>query len=139
MDNEGIPKMKKNMLWEIAIFILIFCGSGCTTVSEKQETGKLELTGKGECIKWVSVGTLVSVGPATESTQHPGRLKSTILGETKFSRTRVETTEGIYIVGEKIGLVEKGVAVSVGYDASGGSPEAPSYLAFGGKRYKIVH
>ncbi len=85
-------------------------------------------------VKWISIGTLVSVGPDTESTRRPGRLESAVLGETKFSRTRVETTEGVYIVSGKIGLVETGIPVSVGYDASG----TPSYLAFGGKRYKIV-
>ena len=127
--------MKKS---NILIVTLIFLGSGCTTVPEKQGIGKLKLPGASEPVKWVSIGTLVSVGPAMESTRRPGRLESTILGETKFSRTRVETTEGIYIVGDKIGLVKMGTPVSVGYDASDEYPEAPSYLNLGGEQYKIV-
>jgi len=93
---------------------------------------------KSEPVKWVSVGTLVRVGPDMESTRRPGRLESAILGETKLSRTRIETTEGVYIVSGKIGLVETGVPVSVGYDSSDEYPDAPSYLAFGGERYEIV-
>ena len=73
-----------------------------------------------------------------ESTSRPNRLGSAVLGETKLSRTRIETTEGVYIVGDKIGFVETGVPASVGYDASDEYPDAPSYLAFGGKRYEIV-
>ncbi|MHC4617847.1 MAG: hypothetical protein ACYTEQ_08855 [Planctomycetota bacterium] len=130
--------MKKMMLWKITVIVLIFLNSGCTTAPEKQETGKLKFPDKSEPIKWVSVGTLVSVGPDTEPTRHPDQLRSAILGETKFSRTRVETTEGVYIVGDKIGLVETGIPVSVGYDPSDEYPNTPSYLAFGGKRYKIV-
>jgi hypothetical protein len=93
---------------------------------------------KSEAVKWVSAGTLVSVGPAMESTSRPGRASSAVLGETKLSRTRVETTEGVYIVSETIGIAETGVPVNVGYDSSDEYPDAPSYLAFGGKRYKIV-
>ena len=93
---------------------------------------------KGEAVKWVSAGTLLSVGPDTESTRRPDRLESAIIGETKFSRTRVETTKGVYIVGDKIGVIETGIPVSAGYDSSDKYPEAPSYLAFGGERYKIV-
>ncbi len=91
-----------------------------------------------EAVKWVSAGTLVSVGPDTESTRQPSRVKSAVLGETKLSRTRVETTEGVYIVGNKIGIVETGVPVRVGYDSSDEYPGAPSYLSFGGQRYKIA-
>ncbi len=93
---------------------------------------------KSEAVKWVSVGTLVSVGPDMESTRHPGRVKSAILGETKLGRTRVETTEGVYIVSDKIGIAEMGVPVRVGYDSSDEYPGTPSYLAFGGQRYKIA-
>ena len=89
---------------------------------------------KSEAVKWVSAGTLVSVGPDVESTRQPGRVKSAVLGETRLSRTRVETTEGVYIVGDKIGIAEMGVPVRVGYDSS----ETPSYLSFGGQRYKIA-
>ena len=122
------------MLWKITIITLAFLGSGCTTVTEKQETGKLKLPVTGEPVKWVSVGTLVGVVPDMESTSRPGRVGAAVLGETKFSRTRVETTEGVYIVSGKIGVVETGVPVRVGYDAS----DSPSYLAFGGEQYEIV-
>ena len=76
----------------------------------------------------------MSVGPDMESTRHPGRLESAVLGETKLSRTRVETTKGVYIVSGKIGLVKTGTPVSVGYDTS----DIPSYLTFGGEQYEIV-
>ena len=89
-------------------------------------------------VMWVSVGTLVSVGPDMESTHRPSRLGSAMLGETKLNRTRVETTEGVYIVSDKIGLVETGIPVSIGYDTSDEYPDAPSYLAFRGERYEIV-
>ncbi len=130
--------MKKLMLWKITIVTLIFLSGGCTTAPEKQEARKLKLPSKSEPVKWVSVGTLVSVGPDMESTRHPDRLRSAVLGETTFTRTRVETTEGVYIVSGKIGLVETGVPVSVGYDASDEYPDAPSHLAFGGEQYEIV-
>jgi hypothetical protein len=73
-----------------------------------------------------------------ESTRRPGRLGSAVLGETKLSRTRVETTKGVYIISDKIGVVEPGVPVSVVYDLSGEYRDTPSYLAFGGKQYEIV-
>ena len=130
--------MKKMMLWKITIVTLVFLGSGCATVPGRQETGKLKLPGKSEPVKWVGVGTLVSVGPARKSARHPDPVKSAIFGETRFSRTRVETTEGVYTVGEKIGVVETGIPVSVGYGASDEYPEAPSYLKLGGKRYELV-
>ena len=121
------------MLWKIAVATLIFLSSGCS-----QETRELKSLGKSESIKWVNVGILVSVGPDMESTSRPSRLGSAMLGETKLNRTRVETTEGIYIISGKIGLVETGIPVSIGYDASDGYPDAPSYLAFGDERYEIV-
>ena len=93
---------------------------------------------KSESVKWVSAGTLVSASPDTESTPHPGRLKTAVLGETTFNRTRVETTEGVYIISDKIGIVETGVPVSVGYESSGKYPDSPSYLTIRGERYKIV-
>ena len=110
--------MKRCIL--IAVFMVI---TGCS--SEVVQS---------EAVKWVSAGTLVSVAPDMESTRPAGRAKSAILGEAKLSRTRVETTEGVYIVGDKIGIAETGVSVRVGYDSS----ETPSYLFFGGQRYKIV-
>ena len=121
------------MLWKIAVVTLIFLSSGCS-----QEARELKSSRKSEPIKWVNVGTLVSVGPDMESTRRPSRLGSAVLGETKLNRTRVETTEGVYIISGKIGLVETGIPVSIGYDASDGYPDAPSYLAFGDERYEIV-
>jgi hypothetical protein len=92
-------------------------------------------------VKWVSAGTLVSVGPDVVSTRSPDRLQEAMIGETKFNRTRIETTEGVYIVHGKIGTVHEGVAVTVGYDKTSASEElrdVPLYLSFGGKRYEIV-
>ncbi len=89
-------------------------------------------------VNWVSVGTLVSVSPDLESTRRSGRLGSAVLGETKLSRTRVETTKGVYIISDKIGITEIGIPVSVGYDLSDEHRDTPSHLAFGGKQYKIV-
>ena len=93
---------------------------------------------KSEAVKWVSVGTLVSVGPDMESTRHPGRARSAILGETKLSRTRVETTEGVYIVSDQIGIAQTGIPVRVGYNSSDENQGTPLYLSFGGQRYKIA-
>ncbi|MHC4216109.1 MAG: hypothetical protein ACYSWP_22375 [Planctomycetota bacterium] len=93
---------------------------------------------KNESVKWVSAGTLVSASPDTESTPHPGRVKTAVLGETTFNRTRVETSEGVYIVSDKIGVVETGAPVSVGYVSSDKYPDSPSYLTIRGERYKIV-
>ncbi len=121
------------MLWKIVVVTLIFLSSGCS-----QDAGELKSSRKSEPIKWVNVGTLVSVGPDMESTRRPGRLGSAVLGETKLSRTRVETTKGVYIISYKIGIVETGIPVSVGYDSSDEYRDTPSYLAFGGERYKIV-
>ena len=121
------------MLWKIAVVTLVFLSSGCG-----QEARELKSSRKSEPIKWVNVGTLVRVSPDMESTRRPSRLGSAVLGETKLNRTRVETTEGVYIVSGKIGLIETGIPVSIGYEASDGYSDAPSYLAFGGKRYEIV-
>jgi hypothetical protein len=96
---------------------------------------------KSEAVKWVSFGTLVSARPEVESTRHPGRVKSAILGEIELGHTRVETTEGVYIVSDKVGVVQEGVPVTVGYSKKGSSDEyrdTPSYLAFGGNRYEIL-
>jgi hypothetical protein len=121
-------------VWPIVIvsFALLGCG-GCTS-SQKQQAGPA----RGGSIRWVSVGTLVSVAPDTESTSHPGHLKSAILGDTNMSRTRVETTEGIYTVRDKIGIIETGSPVGVGYDPSGKYPDTPSLLTIGDAQYEIV-
>ena len=139
--------MKKMMLWKITIVALVFLGGGCAAVPKGQEAGKLEKPGAGECFKWVSAGTVLSMGPALVATYPPGQLASThrtgnletqIFGDTKLTRTRVETTEGVYLVGDKIAIVEKGTPVIVGYDSSGKYPDKPSYLVVRDKQYKIV-
>jgi hypothetical protein len=132
-------RMKTLMLCKIIVVAFMFFVSGCNTVSEKQEAGDLKLLSKDEPVKWVSVGTLISVGPDMELTRRPSRLGSVVLGETKLSRTRVETSEGVYIISGKIGVVEIGVPVSIGYKLSDEYPDTPSYLAFGGEQYQIVH
>ena len=118
----GDKAMKKCLL-----IVGILVAAGCSN----------EAAIKSESVKWVSAGTLVSVRPDTESTSHPGRLKTAVLGETTFNRSRVETTEGVYIISDKIGLVEIGIPVSIGYE-SDKYPDSPSYLTVRGKRYKIV-
>ena len=121
------------MLWKIAVVTLVFLSSGCG-----QEARELKSSRKSEPIKWVNIGTLVRVSPDMESTRRPSRLGSAVLGETTFSRTRVETTKGVYLVSDKIGIVEVGTPVSLGYDASDEYPNNPSYLAIGGEQYEIV-
>ena len=130
--------MEKQILWKIIVVIAILFGSGCTTSPENRGAGGIELLSKGEPVEWIDVGTLVSVGPDMEPTRPPGRLQSAILGETTFGRTRIETTEGVYIVDDKVGVVEIGAPVSVGYSASDQRSGTPSYLTLGGKRYQIV-
>ena len=90
-----------------------------------------------EVAKWENAGTLVSVRPANETTRSPGRL-GTALGETEVGRTRVETTEGIYIVHGKIGVANTGIPVKVGYGSSDENRGTPSYLALGGQKYEIA-
>ncbi len=139
--------MRKMMLWEITIVALVFLGGGCATVPEGQGAGKLKVPGESERFKWVSAGTLVSVGPAIEATYPPGQLASThrsgnletqIFGDTKLTRTRVETTEGVYLVGDKIAIVETGTPVSLGYESPDKYPDRPSYLVVRGKQYEVV-
>lgn len=131
--------MGKVMLWKIAIVTLVFLFNGCDTVPENQGAGKLQFSGKSGAVKWVNAGTLVSVRPDLESTRRPGRKASALLGETMFGRTRVETTKGVYVVGDKImGVVETGSLVSVGYKESDEYPGMPSYLSLGGRQYEIV-
>ena len=94
-----------------------------------------------EVARWENVGTLVSVRPAEEPTRLSGRL-GTALGENEMGRTRVETTEGVYIVHGKINVAQTGMPVKVGYDkkdSSGKSQDMPSYLSLGGRQYQIAH
>ena len=139
--------MKKMMLWKITIVALVLLACGCDTVPKAQGVPEPGLPGKDESVRWVSAGTLVSMGPAMEATYPPGQLASThrsgnletqIFGDTKLSRTRVETTEGVYLVGEKIAVVETGVPVIVGYEPSGKHPDTPSYLVVRDKQYEVV-
>jgi hypothetical protein len=90
--------------------------------------------------RWESAGTLVSVSPAEEPTRAPGRV-GVALGDTEMGRTRVETTEGVYIVHGKINVAQVGSIVTVGYvkkDSLGEQGDEPAYLAFSGQRHEIV-
>ena len=129
--------MKKMMLWKITIVALVFLGGGCTTGPKGQWAGKPGCPDKGECFKWVSAGTLVSVGPAMEATLPSSQVESDIFGPTKLTRTRVETTEGVYLVSEKIAIVETGISVIVGYDSPDKYPDTPSYLVLRDRQYKV--
>ena len=93
-----------------------------------------------EVARWENAGTLVSVSPAEEPTRPPGRL-GTALGENEMGRTRVETTEGVYIVHGKISVANTGMPVRLGYDKKDSSDElqdTPSYLSFGGQQHRIA-
>ena len=99
--------------------------------------GLLIVTGcANQVARWENVGTLVSVGPAEASSRSPGRM-GTALGENEWGLTRVETTEGTYIITEKISVSQAGVPVKVGYDEKD-SQGKPSYLSVGGRQYKIA-
>ena len=93
-----------------------------------------------EVARWENAGTLVSVRPAEESTRPPGRL-GTALGENEMGLTRVETTEGVYIVHGKISVAQTGMPVKLGYekkDSPGESQDTPSYLSFGSRQLRIA-
>jgi hypothetical protein len=93
-----------------------------------------------EVARWEDAGTLVSVRPAEEATRPPGRA-GTALGDTEMGRTRVETTEDVYIVHGKISVAQTGMPVKVGYDKkdpSGESQDMPSYLSLGDRKYQIA-
>ena len=124
----------KKMMCGIVIVAFSFLGCGPDTADQRQEPGAT----RGGSIRWVRVGTLISVAPDTESTPHPSQLKSAILGDTQLSRTRVETTEGIYTVRDKISMIEVGSPVSVGYGPLDKYPDAPSLLTIGDDQYEIV-
>jgi len=94
-----------------------------------------------EVAKWEDGGKLVSVRPADESTRQPGRL-GTALGEEEMGLTRVETTEGVYIVHGKISVAHTGMPVRLGNDKKDSSDELqdkPSHLSLGGQKYQIAH
>ena len=94
-----------------------------------------------EVAKWENAGTLVSVRPAEETARPPGRA-GTALGENELGLTRVETTEGVYIVHGKISVAQTGMPVKLGYDKEDSSEElqdTPSYLSFGSQQLKIAH
>jgi hypothetical protein len=61
----------------------------------------------------------------------------TALGEHELGRTRVETTEGAYIVLDKVSSAQTGAPVKVGYSEKDSSDE-PSYLSLGGRQYRIA-
>jgi hypothetical protein len=94
-----------------------------------------------EVAKWENAGTLVSVSPAEETTRSPGRLE-TALGDKELGLTRVETTEGVYVVHGKISVANTGMPVKLGYskkDSSDELQDKPSCLSFGGQKYMIAH
>ena len=124
----------KKALWTMIIVAFSCMGCGPGAAAQKQQAG----AAKGGSIRWIRAGILVSVAPDTQSTPHPSRLKSAVLGDTQLSRTRVETTEGVYIVHDKVRIVETGAPVSVGYDSDDKYPDTPSLLAIGDTHYLIV-
>jgi len=86
--------------------------------------------------RWENAGTLVSVRPAEGTSRASGRI-GTALGENELGRTRVETTDGVYIVLDKVSSAQTGTLVKVGYDEKDSSDE-PSYLSLGGQQYQIA-
>jgi hypothetical protein len=102
----------------------------------------LGITGcSSEVAKWENAGTLVSVRPAEENARPPGRMGTT-LGEEEIGLTRVETTEGVYVVHGKISFAQTGMPVKLGYEKKDSSDElqdTPSYLSFGGQEHRIAH
>jgi hypothetical protein len=98
--------------------------------------GLLVLAGCASKIaRWEDAGTLVSVRPADQPTRTPGRV-GTALAENEMGRTRVETTEGVYVVSGKINVAQVGDPVKLGY-AKTDSPDDPTHLAIGGQQYQI--
>ena len=65
--------------------------------------------------KWENAGTLVSVSPDEVTTRSPGR-SGTALGDDKLGRTHIETTEGVYIIRDKISVAQTDMPVKIGYD-----------------------
>ena len=98
--------------------------------------GLLVLAGCASKIaRWEDAGTLVSIRPADQPTRAPGRV-GTALGENEMGRTRVETTEGVYVVSGKINVAQVGDSVKLGY-AKTKNPDEPTHLAVGGQQYQI--
>ena len=89
-----------------------------------------------EVARWENAGTLVSVRPAEGTSRASGRM-GTALGEAELGRTRVETTESVYIVLDKVSSAQIGTPVKVGYDKKDSS-DGPSYLSLGGRQYPIA-
>ena len=86
--------------------------------------------------KWENAGTLVSIRPAEGTSRASGRM-GTALGEVELGRTRIETTEGVYVVLDKVSSAQMGTPVKLGYDEKDSSDE-PSYLSLGGQQYQIA-
>jgi hypothetical protein len=98
--------------------------------------GLLVLAGcASKVARWEDAGTLVSVRPADQPPRAPGRI-GTALGENELGRTRVETTEGVYVVSGKINVAQVGDSVKLGF-AKAESPDEPTHLAVGGQQYQI--
>jgi hypothetical protein len=103
--------------------------------------GLLVMAGcSSQVAKWENAGTLVSVSPAEESTRAPGS-RGVALGDEELGLTRVETTEGVYIVHGKISVANTGMPVKLGYEKKESSDELqdkPTYLSFGSQKYQIA-
>lgn len=90
--------------------------------------------------EWVNAGTIVSVSPAEQTTPSPGRIDKSFT-ESEMGLTRVQTTEGEYVVHGKVSVANKGMPVKLGYGKKESSDElkdTPSYLSFGGQQYRIA-
>jgi hypothetical protein len=113
----------------------------CRTVSCGLLIGLLIVAGcSSQVAKWEDAGTLVSVSPAEQPTLSPGRTERP-LAESEMGLTRVETTEGVYVVHGKISVANTGMPVKLGYEKKDSSDElqdAPSYLSFGSQKYLIA-
>jgi hypothetical protein len=81
----------------------------------------------------VICGLLVLAGCASKVA--PGRI-GTALGENEMGRTRVETTEGVYVVSGKINVAQVGDSVKLGF-AKEESHDELTHLAVGGQQYQI--
>lgn len=130
--------MKNPILLKITIITLLLFNTGCFKCPRQAKADKDEICDINKPITWVSSGTLVNISPDKETTQYPEQLKTSILGETKFNRTYVETTEGTYTISDKVPIVEIGTNVDIGYVTSDDGQEKPLYLALEGTGYVIV-
>jgi hypothetical protein len=130
--------MKNSILLKITIITLLLFNTGCVTCPRQAKADKDKICDIEKPITWVHSGTLVNISPDKESTQYPEQLRTSLLGETKFNRTHVETTQGTYTISDKVPVVEIGTNVDIGYVTSDSDQEKPLYLALEGVGYVIV-